>query len=50
MAEDLETIEMEALPEAQVTEAPPLRESADAPADSDPYADPRFQVPDDLVW
>jgi uncharacterized protein YaiL (DUF2058 family) len=27
-----------------------LKVDPDAPADSDPYADPRFQVPDDLVW
>jgi len=27
-----------------------LKVDPDAPADGDPYADPRFQVPDDLVW
>ena len=27
-----------------------LKVDPDAPPDSDPYADPRFQVPDDLVW
>ena len=27
-----------------------LRVDPDAPAADDPYADPRFQVPDDLVW
>ena len=27
-----------------------LKVDPDAPADADPYADPRYQVPDDLVW
>lgn len=27
-----------------------LRVDPDAPAADDPYADPRYQVPDDLVW
>ncbi|HEX5694185.1 MAG TPA: DUF2058 family protein [Arenimonas sp.] len=27
-----------------------LKVDPDAPASDDPYADPRFQVPDDLVW
>ena len=27
-----------------------LKVDPDAPADDDPYADPKFQVPDDLVW
>ena len=27
-----------------------LRVDPDAPVEDDPYADPRFQVPDDLVW
>jgi|SRR4249919_797081 len=27
-----------------------LRVDPDAPAEDDPYADPQFQVPDDLVW
>ena len=27
-----------------------LRVDPDAPAGDDPYADPQFQVPDDLVW
>ena len=27
-----------------------LRVDPDAPAGDDPYADPRYQVPDDLVW
>ena len=27
-----------------------LKVDPDAPAVDDPYADPQFQVPDDLVW
>ena len=27
-----------------------LKVDPDAPAEDDPYADPRYQVPDDLVW
>jgi len=27
-----------------------LRADPDAPAGDDPYADPQYQVPDDLVW
>ncbi len=27
-----------------------LRVDPDAPAADDPYADPKYQVPDDLVW
>ena len=27
-----------------------LKVDPDAPAGDDPYADPQFQVPDDLVW
>ncbi|MDQ3288710.1 MAG: DUF2058 family protein [Pseudomonadota bacterium] len=27
-----------------------LRVDPDAPAEEDPYADPQYQVPDDLVW
>jgi uncharacterized protein YaiL (DUF2058 family) len=27
-----------------------LKVDPNAPAEDDPYADPRFQVPDDLVW
>lgn len=27
-----------------------LKVDPDAPAEDDPYADPKFQVPDDLVW
>lgn len=39
---------------AQATEIFPaaiaLKVDPDAPAQDDPYADPKFQVPDDLVW
>jgi len=27
-----------------------LKVDPNAPADADPYADPQYQVPDDLVW
>ena len=27
-----------------------LKVDPDAPAGDDPYADPKYQVPDDLVW
>jgi uncharacterized protein YaiL (DUF2058 family) len=27
-----------------------LKVDPDAPAQDDPYADPQYQVPDDLVW
>ena len=27
-----------------------LRVDPDAPAEDDPYQDPKYQVPDDLVW
>ena len=27
-----------------------LKVDPDAPAEEDPYADPRYQVPDDLIW
>ena len=36
--------------EAIFAAAVALKVDPDAPADSDPYADPRYQVPDDLVW
>ncbi len=38
--------------EAQTLFAPAiaLLVDPDAPAQDDPYADPQFQVPDDLVW
>jgi uncharacterized protein YaiL (DUF2058 family) len=40
------------LAEAEAVFAPAvaLRVDPDAPAADDPYADPRYQVPDDLVW
>src|SRR5690606_25175986 len=40
------------LAEAEAIFAPSvaLRVDPDAPAGDDPYADPRYQVPDDLVW
>ena len=40
------------LTEAEAIFAPAvaLKVDPDAPADQDPYADPRYQVPDDLVW
>ncbi|PJK01233.1 nucleoprotein/polynucleotide-associated enzyme [Lysobacteraceae bacterium NML91-0213] len=40
------------LAEAEAVFAPSvaLRVDPDAPAGDDPYADPRYQVPDDLVW
>ena len=42
----------EVLAQAEATFAPSvaLKVDPDAPADEDPYADPKFQVPDDLVW
>ncbi|MGO1540869.1 MAG: DUF2058 domain-containing protein [Luteimonas sp.] len=40
------------LAEAETVFAPAvaLKVDPDAPAQDDPYADPRYQVPDDLVW
>lgn len=40
------------LAEAETIFAPAvaLKVDPNAPADDDPYADPEFQVPDDLVW
>jgi len=40
------------LAEAEAIFAPAvaLKVDPDAPADQDPYADPQYQVPDDLVW
>lgn len=42
----------EVLAQAEATFAPSvaLKVDPDAPAAEDPYADPQFQVPDDLVW
>jgi uncharacterized protein YaiL (DUF2058 family) len=36
--------------EAIFAQAVALRVDPDASAEDDPYADPRYQVPDDLVW
>lgn len=36
--------------EAIFAQAVALKVDADAPASDDPYADPKYQVPDDLVW
>lgn len=36
--------------EAIFPEAIALKVDPDAPASDDPYADPKYQVPDDLVW
>ena len=40
------------LAEAEAIFAPAvaLKVDPDAPAEADPYADPQYQVPDDLVW
>ena len=36
--------------EAVFAQAVALKVDPDAPAGEDPYADPKYQVPDDLVW
>ena len=36
--------------EAIFPHAVALKVDPDAPAEADPYSDPRYQVPDDLVW
>lgn len=36
--------------EAIFAEAVALKVDPDAPAEDDPYGDPKYQVPDDLVW
>ena len=40
------------LAEAEAVFAPSvaLKVDPNAPAGDDPYADPKYQVPDDLVW
>jgi uncharacterized protein YaiL (DUF2058 family) len=40
------------LAEAEAIFAPAvaLKVDPDAPATDDPYADPQYKVPDDLVW
>ncbi|KAF1722622.1 DUF2058 domain-containing protein [Pseudoxanthomonas wuyuanensis] len=42
----------ETLAQAEAAFAPSiaLKVDPDAPAEEDPYADPQYQVPDDLVW
>ncbi len=39
-----------ALAEATFAQAVALKIDPDAPVENDPYADPQYQVPDDLVW
>jgi uncharacterized protein YaiL (DUF2058 family) len=46
----LVTLEVLAQAEAIFPAAVALRVDPDAPASDDPYADPKYQVPDDLVW
>lgn len=46
----LVTRELLDVAEATFAPAVALRIDPDAPAGDDPYADPRYQVPDDLVW
>ncbi len=46
----LVTAEMLAQAEAIFAQAVALKVDPNAPAEDDPYADPQYQVPDDLVW
>ena len=46
----LVTAEMLAQAEAIFAAAVALKVDPNAPAEDDPYADPQYQVPDDLVW
>lgn len=46
----LVTAEVLAQAEAIFAQAVALKVDPNAPADEDPYSDPAFQVPDDLVW
>ncbi|MBJ7515012.1 MAG: DUF2058 family protein [Stenotrophomonas sp.] len=46
----LVTAEMLAQAEAIFAQAVALKVDPNAPAEEDPYADPQYQVPDDLVW
>jgi uncharacterized protein YaiL (DUF2058 family) len=46
----LVTAELLAQAEAVFAPAVALKVDPDAPAGDDPYADPKYQVPDDLVW
>lgn len=45
-------VSAEVIAEAERIFAPAvaLKVDPDAPVQDDPYADPRYQVPDDLVW
>lgn len=45
-------VDVETLAAAEAAFAPSvaLRIDPDAPAQDDPYADPKFKVPDDLIW
>ncbi|GAB3053279.1 DUF2058 domain-containing protein [Stenotrophomonas tumulicola] len=46
----LVTADLLAQAEAIFAQAVALKVDPDAPAEDDPYADPQYQVPDDLVW
>jgi uncharacterized protein YaiL (DUF2058 family) len=46
----LVTAEVLAQAEAVFPQAVALRVDPDAPAEEDPYGDPKYHVPDDLVW
>ncbi|MGE8227455.1 MAG: DUF2058 domain-containing protein [Stenotrophomonas sp.] len=46
----LVTAEVLAQAEQVFAQAVALKVDPNAPADADPYADPQYQVPDDLVW
>jgi len=46
----LVTAELLAQSEAVFAASGALKVDPNAPAEEDPYADPQFQVPDDLVW
>ena len=46
----LVTAELLAQAEQVFAQAVALKIDPDAPAEADPYADPQYQVPDDLVW
>ena len=46
----LVTAELLAQAEAIFPPAVALKVDPNAPAEDDPYADPQYQVPDDLVW
>lgn len=46
----LVTAEVLAQAEAVFPQAVALKVDADAPVEEEPYGDPKYQVPDDLVW